>query len=128
VEEGTAATMYNQPLHPYTQRLLNAAPVPDPERQRERREARLAQRVDPSDGGLPNNGCAFASRCPHASDACRGEEPQLTAAGNGGRVACHHWREISGAYARRSADRESEPVGAGGLPPARRSASTSWPP
>jgi oligopeptide/dipeptide ABC transporter ATP-binding protein len=92
MEEGNAPAVYNGPLHPYTHTLLAAAPVPNPEAQQQRREARLAQRVAPSSPS--ENGCAFAGRCPHATDVCRALEPELQEGADGSRVACHHWREI----------------------------------
>ena len=129
MEEGNAAALYSHPLHPYTQMLMEAAPVPDPQRQLERREARLAKRVAAREGAVFDGGCAFASRCSHASDVCRSEEPTLREAWDGGRVACHHWEEITSVRHRRSADREAEASTAGlaGSEGSRRSASASRP-
>jgi len=106
VEEGDAAAIYGHPLHPYTQTLLNAAPVPDPVRQKKRREARLAQPGDPANSTPSHAGCVFTERCPHASNICRTEEPHLQESRGRTRVACHHWREIAATHNGRAADHE----------------------
>jgi oligopeptide/dipeptide ABC transporter ATP-binding protein len=106
MEEGDAAALYETPLHPYTQALLNAAPVPDPREQARRREARLAQRAEASNSGLPQRGCVFASRCPYASELCHDTEPDLQPARQGIRVACHHWQAIAERHHHRPADHQ----------------------
>lgn len=98
MEEGDSAALYGAPLHPYTQALLNAAPVPDPQEQTQRRKARLAPRVETSKNASSERGCAFAARCPHASELCQATEPDLLPARNGTRVACHHWQAIADRY------------------------------
>lgn len=93
MEEGEADRVYSAPAHPYTRALLDAAPVPNPERQRERRRARSARTVSGADAPA-GSGCPFAPRCPHAVDVCRSRVPQLEFASGGSRVACHRWREL----------------------------------
>jgi oligopeptide/dipeptide ABC transporter ATP-binding protein len=94
MEEGQADQVYGAPAHPYTRALLDAAPVPDPELQRQRRHARLARVV--SDAAVaPEQACPFAPRCGYAEDRCRSVQPALEATGDGTRVACHRWRELS---------------------------------
>jgi oligopeptide/dipeptide ABC transporter ATP-binding protein len=95
MEEGLAETVYGTPLHPYTQALLEAAPIPDPEAQRERQRARRARLTTSPTGPTNETACPFAPRCPHATDICRTTAPALESTSGGSRVACHHWREIS---------------------------------
>jgi oligopeptide/dipeptide ABC transporter ATP-binding protein len=73
------------PSHPYTRALLDSTFEPDPRR---RREVKLLQGEIPSAFNLPV-GCAFAARCPRASEICGRERPALEASPQG-RVACHH--------------------------------------
>jgi oligopeptide/dipeptide ABC transporter ATP-binding protein len=75
VEQGDPEEVFDRPLHPYTQALLNAVPIPDPQKERHRDIARLS-------GELPSptlkfEGCGFHSRCPYAMDICRKEDPVL---------------------------------------------------
>jgi oligopeptide/dipeptide ABC transporter ATP-binding protein len=93
MEEGSADSVYSDPLHPYTQTLLQAAPVPDPELQRERRKAR--NKVRASGQTAPSaNACPFTPRCPFAIDICHAERPPLETAIKGTLVACHRWKEL----------------------------------
>lgn len=78
--------LFDNPLHPYTQALLAAVPVPDPEFTRER----LILPGEPESAAGTDEGCRFAPRCPHADNRCRLEEPPLIAAGDGHRVKCFH--------------------------------------
>jgi oligopeptide/dipeptide ABC transporter ATP-binding protein len=94
MEEGDADAVYARPAHPYTRTLLDAAPVPDPELQRQRRQARLARVV--SDVAVAAGpGCPFAPRCAYATHVCVSHQPELEATGEGAHVACHHWRELT---------------------------------
>ena len=88
VEQGDAADVFNQPRHPYTQALLSANPVPDPDAHIERL---------PLEGEVPNllqvpNGCEFHTRCPFAQSDCRARPPETAALANGHRYRCHHPR------------------------------------
>jgi oligopeptide/dipeptide ABC transporter ATP-binding protein len=94
MEEGTAATVYHRPVHPYTQALLDAAPVPDPDLQRARRAARAARPARESTAASSSDGCPFAPRCPYVIDICRSARPPLEQATEGTLVACHRWREL----------------------------------
>jgi oligopeptide/dipeptide ABC transporter ATP-binding protein len=85
VELAPAHEIYANPLHPYTQALLRAIPIPDPEAKR-----RAAQRLG---GDVPNpiappSGCRFHTRCPHVIDRCSAEEPELVEVSPGHFVSC----------------------------------------
>jgi dipeptide transport system ATP-binding protein len=88
-EQAAKDTLFARPLHPYTQALLAATPSVDPAHR---------QRTTPVRGELPSPlnpppGCAFASRCPHATDRCTAEAPALRPL-EGHLVACHHAEAI----------------------------------
>lgn len=76
---------YTNPLHPYTEALMSAAPTPDPDRKKER--ILLTGEV-PSPMNIPP-GCRFHLRCPLAEAICRQTEPKLTPRSGGHKVACH---------------------------------------
>ena len=89
METADRDTLFAAPRHPYTQALLDAVPLPDPDRERARPRQVLA-------GDLPSpinppSGCPFSSRCPKVMDVCRRVTPPLAPLGDGGtrRVACH---------------------------------------
>jgi oligopeptide/dipeptide ABC transporter ATP-binding protein len=93
-EVGTREQIFSSPRHPYTQALLSAAPVPDPEAQRRRHRVVLSGEL-PSQLDPPS-GCRFHTRCPLAVDRCRTEVPalrqilrQMPGGARGGSVACH---------------------------------------
>ncbi|WP_110944594.1 ABC transporter ATP-binding protein [Streptomyces niger] len=87
VEEAPTARLFAEPLHPYTQALLSAAPVPDPALQRTRE--RIVLSGDLPSPLAPPPGCHFHTRCPVAVDRCRTEPPALRELPQGRRVACH---------------------------------------
>jgi oligopeptide/dipeptide ABC transporter ATP-binding protein len=89
VETGTEAEVYERPTHPYTQALLSAVPVPDPDAAGTRRRIVLEGDVpSPAD---PPSGCRFRTRCWKADDRCADEEPGLTyRAGAAHPSACHY--------------------------------------
>mgnify|MGYP000864569860 CR=1 FL=1 len=88
VELGDTRTLYGDPRHPYTQALMSAVPLHDPEKERKRKRIVLTGEI-PSPINLPK-GCRFHPRCPIATDRCRVEEPALKKANNGSFVACHY--------------------------------------
>ncbi len=84
VELADAADLYRAPKHPYTQALLSAVPIPDPDRQRQR----IILQGDVPSPANPPPGCAFHPRCPYVFDRCRRETPPLYALGNGRVASC----------------------------------------
>ena len=86
VEIADSDDLNNNPLHPYTQSLLSAIPIPDPDITRNRKRIVLEGDV-PSPLNMPT-GCSFRTRCPYATEQCAKECPSLTDRGNGHMVAC----------------------------------------
>jgi oligopeptide transport system ATP-binding protein len=87
VEIANNDDLYNSPLHPYTQALLSAIPIPDPEMAEKRKKIVLTGDV-PSPVNPPL-GCRFHPRCPNVMDICSKEEPKLKEIKPGHFVACH---------------------------------------
>jgi len=97
METGPAGAVTGNPAHPYTQELLDSAPVADPRVQRRRREEearrKAAQVTAPADTRPPTHGCPFAPRCPYVLDVCLAQRPPLMPTQEGGLVACHRFPE-----------------------------------
>jgi oligopeptide transport system ATP-binding protein len=87
VEVGDAKAIVQQPMHPYTQALLSAVPVPDPALEAERR--RIVLHGDPPSPLDPPSGCRFRTRCAWAFDRCATEEPPLQEWRPARHIACH---------------------------------------
>ena len=88
VEMAPRDLLYADPLHPYTQALMSAIPVPDPTVKRQR----ILLEGDVPSPLNPPPGCRFHTRCPLAFDLCRQEEPPFKDYGGGHYAACH-WLE-----------------------------------
>ena len=86
VETADADELYDSPIHPYTQSLLSAVPIPDPNIAKNSKRIILEGDV-PSPLRMPS-GCAFRTRCRFATEKCAQECPSLTDRGNGHMVAC----------------------------------------
>ena len=78
--------LYEKPLHPYSEFLLDAIPIADPHRRNRKRKVISGEIPSPMD--LPK-GCCFCTRCPYATEECRSIRPELRDIG-GRKVACHH--------------------------------------
>jgi len=86
VEISGAKDLYKKPLHPYTQALLSAAPIPDPKVEATRKRIILTGDVPSPDKQRP--GCYFYDRCSKRMDVCKAKRPQLTTMEEGHQVAC----------------------------------------
>jgi oligopeptide/dipeptide ABC transporter ATP-binding protein len=78
--------LFREPQHPYTECLLSAIPVPDPQVKRPKRIILKGDLPSPSN---PPSGCHFRTRCPYAFDRCRSESPALREVRPGHWAACH---------------------------------------
>ena len=85
VEQASTDDLISKPLHPYTQALIAAVPVPDPTARR----IEVVIKGEVPSAINPPQGCRFHTRCPHAMEICRKKEPPPMEMGNGRLVACH---------------------------------------
>lgn len=85
VEAGDRKTIFEEPLHPYTQALISAIPIPNPRA----KQQRIILTGEPPSPLNPPSGCRFHTRCPYAQMECRSLEPRLKPAGPSREVACH---------------------------------------
>ncbi|MBV8491797.1 MAG: dipeptide ABC transporter ATP-binding protein [Candidatus Eremiobacteraeota bacterium] len=96
VELADRDALYHNPLHPYTQALLSAIPIPDPALEKKRK--RIVLTGDIPSPVNPPSGCRFHTRCPVAFERCTIEEPPFTEYAPGHFAACH-WVEEHGGKA-----------------------------
>jgi oligopeptide transport system ATP-binding protein len=88
VELSPAEELYEKPIHPYTEALLSAIPIPDPDLAAERE--RIVLQGDVPSPIEPPSGCRFHPRCRYATEVCAQVEPPLVDYGGGHLAACHH--------------------------------------
>jgi oligopeptide/dipeptide ABC transporter ATP-binding protein len=88
MEVSPAEELYTKPIHPYTEALLGAIPVPDPRENRARE--RIVVEGEPPNPISPPSGCVFHTRCRYATEICKTAEPPLVTYSNGHQAACHH--------------------------------------
>ncbi|MBQ8109439.1 MAG: ABC transporter ATP-binding protein [Clostridia bacterium] len=91
VELAESYELCNRPIHPYTQTLLSAVPLPDPEKNKTRQ--RILLEGDIPSPINPPTGCRFHTRCPYAMERCKQDVPQLKEYGAGHFAACHRLEE-----------------------------------
>ncbi|MGL5544987.1 MAG: oligopeptide/dipeptide ABC transporter ATP-binding protein, partial [Cetobacterium sp.] len=92
VEISESDSVYNTPLHPYTQALLSAIPIPDPDISL--KKERIILEGDIPTPINPSAGCRFKTRCPKVSEKCHEEEPQLIEVKKNHKVACHLYNKL----------------------------------
>jgi oligopeptide/dipeptide ABC transporter ATP-binding protein len=85
VEIAPKKAIFTRPQHPYTEALLDAVPVPDPKRRKNRRVL-VGDVPSPI---KPPSGCRFHTRCPYVEARCKVKEPALKEVASGQWVACH---------------------------------------
>ena len=91
VETGTAESLYDEPLHPYTRALLASVPTGDPDQRLES----VPLSGEPPSPVNPPSGCHFRTRCPFVMERCASEDPLLISIGENRQVACHLYSENS---------------------------------
>ena len=93
VEMADKVTLFSRPIHPYTEGLMAAVPIPDPQLRKD--DAPLLEGDMPSPTRLPE-GCRFHPRCKYCTEKCRTEQPELRDMGDGHLAACHYPLEHAG--------------------------------
>jgi oligopeptide/dipeptide ABC transporter ATP-binding protein len=115
MELSPAAELYDKPIHPYTEALLSAIPIPDPRENRARE--RIVVSGEPPNPIDPPPGCVFHTRCPRATEVCRTVVPQLTEYPNGHLAACHHPLNVTPEEIAGATRSDASPANAGDVQP-----------
>jgi oligopeptide/dipeptide ABC transporter ATP-binding protein len=115
MEISPAEELYTKPIHPYSSALLEAIPIPDPRRNRERERSVVSG--EPPNPIDPPPGCVFHPRCPYATDVCRTVEPPLTSYPGGHLAACHHPLNVTAADLAAAQRSDASPLRAGAQTP-----------
>jgi oligopeptide/dipeptide ABC transporter ATP-binding protein len=115
MEMSPAEDLYTKPIHPYSAALLEAIPIPDPRKNRERQRSVVSG--EPPNPIDPPSGCVFHPRCPRATDVCRTVEPPLTRYADGHLAACHHPLNVSAAEIAAAQRSDASPLRAGAETP-----------
>ena len=111
MEVSPARELYDKPMHPYTEALLEAIPIPDPEENRRRVRNVIGGEVpNPIN---PPSGCRFHTRCSFATEVCSAVEPPLAEYPGGHLTACHHPRNVTAAEASAATRSPLSPLSAG---------------
>ena len=104
-----------KPIHPYTEALLSAIPIPDPRENRARE--RIVVGGEPPNPIDPPPGCVFHTRCPRATEVCREVEPPLTEYASGHLAACHHPLNVNAEEIEAATFSDASPAAAGDAKP-----------
>jgi oligopeptide/dipeptide ABC transporter ATP-binding protein len=115
MELSPADELYSKPIHPYTQALLSAIPIPDPRENRARE--RIVVGGEPPSPVDPPPGCVFHTRCPRATEVCKTIIPPLTQYANGHLAACHHPLNVTREEIAAATISAASPLAAGGTKP-----------
>ena len=111
VELSPAEELYTRPIMPYTEALLSAVPIPDPDLAAARE--RIVLEGDVPSPINPPSGCRFHPRCRYATQVCKEVEPPLVEYGNGHLAACHHPLNVDAAALQRAQVAASTPLETG---------------
>ncbi len=123
MEVSPARELYDKPMHPYTEALLEAIPIPDPEENRRRVRNVIGGEVpNPIN---PPSGCRFHTRCTYATEVCIAVEPPLAEYPGGHLTACHHPRNVTAAEASAATRSPLSPLSAGEEMPSANGAPTA---
>ena len=91
VERAPSAELFHNPIHPYTKALLSAIPIPDIDRRHKPVDVIKGEVTNPVN---PKPGCRFAPRCPHCTEECLSNSPELKCVGQDHYVACVHMGNV----------------------------------